>query len=116
LFNYVNQNGSTQMGEFSIPYKHKIEILNYIKQSSGENTTNIIVYKEFKSFKYLADREITKLNYNYINSTEELDGLSGYLILDRTSMHKPELSREDELFFNNYPNKTIIKGVEIYEF
>src|SRR3989338_3457731 len=116
LFNYVKQNGSTQMGEFSIPYKHKIEILNYIKQSSGENTTNIIVYKEFKSFKYLADREITKLNYNYINSTEELDGLSGYLILDRTSMHKPELSREDELFFNNYPNKTIIKGVEIYEF
>ena len=115
LFNYVAKNGPTELGEFSIPYKTKIDIINYIKKDANGKYINIIFFRNDKGFKYLLEKNIPDANYIYANFVSDLKNVkNSYLILDRFSMHRINLSDEEKKYFENM-NKTIIKKVEIYK-
>ena len=118
LFNYVNKNGATAYpGEYSIPYKIKLEVINYIFNDAKSNNIDIVFFRYGKSFKYLLDLTDKNITYYYLNDISKFKDVHGYLILDRISYHRtPELTPEENSYFDNLSNKTVIKNVEIYKF
>jgi len=120
LYSYVDKNGTTEGGQFSLSYSAKMGVLNYILNNSQDGKINIIFFRAGKDFIPLFDREsnfrINPITYFNISEFELNSEIHGFLVLDRKSLHKsPDLTSQENAYFNSLPNKTIIKGVEIYE-
>ena len=102
LHNYIEKNGSTKGGEFSISYKNKIEVMDFIENNSDNNYKIVYYGRSYKSFNYLFN--LRKNNYEYValNSTEQIAKFKGYyLILDRISYHRTILN-DNETFMGYY--------------
>ncbi len=116
LFNYVNRNGATNGGEFSIPYKDKVKIINYLKEDIVGKPIKVVFFRQGKSFRYLFDRYLNEPKYYYLNSTSQFDNVAdAYLILDRVSYHGVQLTNEEVHYFSKLGNRTVIGQVEIYK-
>ncbi len=117
LHDYIEKNGSTKYGEFSISYKNKQEVINFIVNDSKEQPIKILFYgRSYKSFKYLFDNQNIKIDYKTIDNSDNIKNFNGYyLILDKVSYHRVILNKEQEDFFNNLKIHYIIRSVDLYK-
>ena len=116
LHNYIEKNGSTKGGEFSISYKNKIEVMDFIENNSDNNYKIVYYGRSYKSFNYLFN--LRKNNYEYValNSTEQIAKFKGYyLILDRISYHRTILNDNETNYFNNLKEHYKIGSVDVYK-
>ncbi len=116
LQGYITNKGTTYGGEFSIPYKDKIEIIRYLEKESNGKPINVTFFRGGKSFIYLLDIYLRNANYNRIESIGEVTKLKyTYLILDRKSYHSAKTTKEEDEFFDKLQNKKVIQKIEIYK-
>ncbi|MBS3152092.1 hypothetical protein J4230_01640 [Candidatus Woesearchaeota archaeon] len=103
---------------YGIPYKFKLQSVDYILSDSGTNNPNVFEASRIVDYKSLFDYRVTRPNYILVKDIFELNNTSGYLILDRVSRDFPrKLSKEENDFINSFSNNTKKFGqVEVIKF
>lgn len=109
FFNLVNENNGTP-GIFGVPYKIKYELVNFIKDDSGNTDLIVNYYKGGKrDLNFLFNREGLNPKINIINNIDEYK--DGYLILDRFSYYSNDKGVKEELLID----LPLIKKISKYE-
>ena len=117
FYNFIGNVGGTD-GTYGIPYKFKLEAIDYILKDSQTNDPVIFEFTRISEYKKLFYYRKSYPNYIPINNVSEFNDLKGYLILDRVSRDYPrKLTSYEDNYFNSLSNNTKKFGqIEIIKF
>ena len=112
FLNFVDKEGGTN-GTYGIPYKYKLEAVNYIIDDAKNKNINLISFNSYpEDYDYLFSLRNIKPNYIIINSSEEFKNLDeGYMVIDtfsRYGLHMiGDIPKKEVEFFKNLEGKRI---------